>query len=1092
MARRPSQRPPDAQQDLFSTAGDPTDYLRYRLSTLAWPDPEQFPVNHALGWTRQLIWNDLSSSDQPLLVAGFSSLDELIELAAGWGPRHAEGQLRVVLGSEPFTTQRTSFTSSKLTFTAEVRDYWTERGISLRQSAKLLAAIELIESGRLAARIVAGTTRLHAKIYRGDHAATVGSSNFTHAGLIHQAEANARFSADTEPGRYRDLGRIAENYWDVGEPWDHELVELLHTLLSVVPWQEALARAAGELLEGEWAARYVAGDHTYDALWPSQQLGIAQALWIAENVGSVLVADATGSGKTRMGAHLVRALRDRLWATGRVRNDLTAVVSPPAVLDTWRSEALGCGVSIAPVSHGRLSRDHPDSDLPRDEQVAVATAQILAIDEAHNFLNDTSKRTRRIHDNFADHVVLFTATPINRDARDLLQLVGLLGADNFADDTLDILDRLEHRRRSTDPTLSNTERDQLRREIQRFTVRRTKTHLNELVATDPAAYTDPTTGQLCRYPDHESHTYPTGETSRDAGLADAIRDHAQQLDGLTYLGRHLEVPEALRADLPDDRWLELRLSSARGLAGHRVLAALRSSRAALVEHLAGTTSARDTYQLDAYKAGSTGNVIATLDTLTGEQPPTHALTCDLPDWLTDPTEWAARVHAELDRYHTILELAEQLSDAREGTKAALLAELARHHDRVLAFDRHPVTLAVLEQHLTTRTDVEVIVATGSNEANRRRVRRLFQPDSTTPAIALCSDAMNEGLNLQGASAIVHLDLPTTLRVVEQRVGRVDRMNSPHQRIEAWWPDDGPSFITRANELLTQRAEESAALLGSNLTVPGTRRPDDAIDLHQHISELDHTPDPTWDGIRDALDPVRQLVTGDTALISARTYRDFATSTARVLARVAPVTATTPWVFLSIAATSHGAPRWLFIDGQPGNVIIDLDDVATHLRARLADNPPNRALDTEAVTYLTDYLQVAADHETELLPRRHRRALAQMRHLTAHWATHSPTVDEHTQWTTLGQLATPNPGNDYGSPDPYLVAQRWLELVRPTAEQQRRGRRRRRYSVLGDITPTLEHTPLPLEQVRHAMSGLELAAPLDQRVTACILGIPTAR
>jgi len=30
---------------------------------------------------------------------------------------------------------------------------------------------------------------------------------------------------------------------------------------------------------------------------------------------------------------------------------------------------------------------------------------------------------------------------------------------------------------------------------------------------------------------------------------------------------------------------------------------------------------------------------------------------------------------------------------------------------------------------------------------------------------------------------VHLDLPTTLRVVEQRVGRVDRMNSLHDVIE---------------------------------------------------------------------------------------------------------------------------------------------------------------------------------------------------------------------------------------------------------------------------------------------------------------------
>ena len=63
------------------------------------------------------------------------------------------------------------------------------------------------------------------------------------------------------------------------------------------------------------------------------------------------------------------------------------------------------------------------------------------------------------------------------------------------------------------------------------------------------------------------------------------------------------------------------------------------------------------------------------------------------------------------------------------------------------------------------------------------------PTSSTRGIALCSDAMNEGINLQGGSAVVQFDMPTTLRVAEQRVGRVDRMDSPHDRIEVFWPAD---------------------------------------------------------------------------------------------------------------------------------------------------------------------------------------------------------------------------------------------------------------------------------------------------------------
>src|SRR4051795_11105770 len=127
----------------------------------------------------------------------------------------------------------------------------------------------------------------------------------------------------------------------------------------------------------------------------------------------------------------------------------------------------------------------------------------------------------------------------------------------------------------------------------------------------------------------------------------------------------------------------------------------------------------------------------------------------------------------------------------------------------------------------------VVVATSANKSNRDTVERLFARDAHEPAIALCSDAMNEGLNLQGASAVVHLDLPTTLRVAEQRIGRVDRMDSPHERIEAWWPDDGPEFATRSNEVLIRRTEESAELLGSNLPMPSILRshvPDKTVDV----------------------------------------------------------------------------------------------------------------------------------------------------------------------------------------------------------------------------------------------------------------------
>jgi hypothetical protein len=596
---------PGAQlpEDLFSVGPEPL--VRHQLAALAWPGKSQLLVNHARARVRDQVWADLLSSKRALVVAGFASIAKLVELTAARDPKR--DTLRVLLGTEPFGTERVDFGSPDAAFTREVRRYWVEeRGVSLRLSAKIVQTITALDEGRLEARFVPGAHRLHAKLYVGDTAATIGSSNFTEAGLVTQFEANSRFELEHEPARFGQVRDTAENFWRVGRDWGQELRALLSDLLRFVSWEEALARACADLLEGQWAARYLGGAASRTALWPSQLAGIAQALWVVENVGSVLVADATGSGKTRMGAHLTRAVRDRLWSTGRVRGDLTVLVCPPAVEQQWLREAVTCGLTLQTVSQGLLSRPTAEGDGIHEQ--AVGRAQILAIDEAHNFLTASSNRTRQVRDAAADHVLLFTATPINRGAEDLLSLVDLLGADNFDDQTLELLDQLAKQRH--DVALTGGQQDLLRREIQRFTVRRTKSTLNQLVDQDPEAYRHPISGRPCRYPTHRPEIYQTGETPDDQALAERVRAQASELSGLSLLGTVLAVPATLRAEYTDERWLALRIGAAAGLAGHHVLSAMRSSTAALLEHVLGTAAALDATGITGLiKPQATGNML---------------------------------------------------------------------------------------------------------------------------------------------------------------------------------------------------------------------------------------------------------------------------------------------------------------------------------------------------------------------------------------------------------------------------------------------------------------------------------------------------
>ena len=296
------------------------------------------------------------------------------------------------------------------------------------------------------------------------------------------------------------------------------------------------------------------------------------------------------------------------------------------------------------------------------------------------------------------------------------------------------------------------------------------------------------------------------------------------------------------------------------------------------------------------------------------------------------------------------------------------------------------------------------------------------------------------------------------------------MDSPHDLIEAWWPKDGPAFATRANERLAQRAAESGALLGSNLPIPNLHHdaPDMIVDVTTDIEAAEPPDVETWDGISDALDPIRNLLTGTNPLIDPARY-DTYRHTQRVVARVSPLHTDTPWVFFAIAGTAHGAPRWLLLHDHPVTAVIELDTITQQLRQRLTAAVTPRAFDDTADAWLTYYLDHAASIEHQLLPRRLQRALKQMTELATHWADTDPDVNISQRWRTIAALADTSPSGH--APDLYVVAQTWCELVAPILDTHRHTQRRNHYTRLHMINPQLRTHPLDLDHVEAAFAGL---------------------
>ena len=442
-------------------------------------------------------------------------------------------------------------------------------------------------------------------------------------------------------------------------------------------------------------------------------------------------------------------------------------------------------------------------------------------------------------------------------------------------------------------------------------VSRTKRMLNSLIEREPDAYVD-ARGERCRFPQHRPQVYKLNEPVEDRKLAREIGELADELRGVTHFQKPLKLPEVLRKQgWTESKYLQSRLRSAKQLARYTIMASLRSSRAALIEHIEGTEQARKHAKLTRYsRKNATGDMLGRLEEIAGRVPDDR-MTIELPDWLRDPDIHRAACARERSLYVRILQCVARMSDHREQAKGRKLAELSKTHDLVLAFDSRPITLAVVEQFLGQEASgTKTLVATGDALTGRKRLLRDFAPGSEARGIVgLCSDSMSEGVNLQQASCIVHLDMPSVVRIAEQRVGRVDRMDSPHAAIEAWWPDDADEFALSTDDRFIERYETVENLLGSNLPLPEQMQAERrALRASELIREFEAEAEPQqWDGIDDAFQSVRAIVSGDEALVDEQTYEHYRRVTARVLSRVSLVRAKSPWAFFCLAAGAGGAP-----------------------------------------------------------------------------------------------------------------------------------------------------------------------------------------
>lgn len=1061
---------------------------------IRWPDQEKFPINEETQGlnVRSILSKDIQTSENFLIITGFTSLSNLVET---FGTKDYEllKSTRIVIGFD--VDERVSRKLVHYSLQAEIKEYWLKQGVSIKLCGPILNIIEKVKNKEISFRV---KKRLHAKIYVGDEYAILGSSNFSKSGLTYQREANIRVGKnndETENLQYKAFKQLAENHFELADDYNGEIIELLTKLLKDATWEEALARAIAEILESKWMKDFPV---LYQAivnteLWPSQKIGIARAMGIIQDQGNVLLADPTGSGKTKFATTLAYTLFHWLGENGYKDRSNALVIAPKQVVENWENEDSRFTLSNKIESMGKLSNSKGKNIDKLQKE--IEKVDILIVDEAHNYLNWKSKRSLRIRPKRSAHIILSTATPINRRPDDLLRLIEILDIDNLSD--IDLDDYIELRKRKN-KTIDANHLNKLRSYVNQFIVRRTKQELNKMIERDSKAYKN-SNGHYCKYPKAIAETYSTGETKRDKEIAREIHELLTQLKGINYLQK-LSFPIFLETDEEKKQYLIQRFNSAPALAAFEIKSSLRSSHCALYEYLYGSDAALKQFNIHSLKSKSgnvLSNVIKCKENLPKRKFPADWLSSDH-HWILNIKSYTEACDKEISIYEQVGKLCLELSGKRELSKAKALIEKVNQFGKILAFDSTVLTLDYLKSLLEKENSgVEIIVATGQNDKNKKLVRENFaiaNKENDKKLIALCSDAMAEGINLPSAKALMLLDMPSVLRIIEQRIGRLERMDSEHKEIHVFWPDDSDEFSLNGDKRVVETLLVTENLIGNNVDIPKTiyeKHLKSGMTIHNIIKAYEEysAEEYEWQGVKDSTQHLYSLIEGKDALIDKLIYDEFKDVEATVKSAISFVESDKSWSFFSFRGDSTRSPKWLFID-ENNKPFTDFSEITEKLKIYLnKKNVVQRKWnEVDTPNEIKKVIRKLRLHERELLPWKKKRALSTAEKILKA-LLEKTTTNKEGQAELIRKLIllfTPEQNND-SVIDYDKFAEIWLGILQPALDIKRKSQiRRRKIITLRDIT--YKDLRLETETLLSIYESCQIATTLDEMIASCIIAI----
>ncbi len=179
--------------------------------------------------------------------------------------------------------------------------------------------------------------------------------------------------------------------------------------------------------------------------------------------------------------------------------------------------------------------------------------------------------------------------------------------------------------------------------------------------------------------------------------------------------------------------------------------------------------------------------------------------------------------------------------SRDVMRADVLREIRGAHPGIpiVAFSQYAATIRGLFQEFRNERGVGALTASGARVAggviSRRDALARFAPvacglkpprEIDRIDFLLTTDLLSEGVNLQDAGVVVHLDLPWTAARLEQRLGRVRRLGSMHNRVHAYGirPSTAAEALIHLERTIKRKIRETEVSIGGSQPNLSSNRP----------------------------------------------------------------------------------------------------------------------------------------------------------------------------------------------------------------------------------------------------------------------------